>query len=129
MDISEASKERGRQVRVALNGTPAARNPATGPAYDLVPDLEDYLMGAVFGEIWGRPQLDLKTRSVVTMSVLAAQGHEPQLRQHIGYALNLGWTQGEIAEMFLHVLPYAGAPATLNALRVAGEVFKARASS
>ena len=126
MDISEASKERGRQIRIALNGTPAARNAATGPAYALVPDLEDYLMGAVFGEIWGREQLDLKTRSAVTMAVLASHGHEPQLRVHIGYALNLGWSQEEISEMFLHLMPYAGAPVTLNALRIAGEVFQAR---
>ncbi|MEX2599539.1 MAG: carboxymuconolactone decarboxylase family protein, partial [Dehalococcoidia bacterium] len=127
MDISEASKERGRQVRVALNGSPVARNAATSPAFDLVPDMEDYLLGAIFGEVWSRPQLELKTRSVITMAILAAQGQEPQLKVHIGYALNLGWTEEEISEMFLHVMPYAGAPAALNALRVASDVFKARA--
>ena len=126
MDISEASKERGRQVRMALGGTPSPRSAATTPAYDLVPELEEYLLGAVFGEIWGREQLDLKTRSAVTLSALAVLGHEPQLKGHIGYALNLGWSQEEIAEIFLHILPYGGVPATLNALRVAGEVFKQR---
>jgi 4-carboxymuconolactone decarboxylase len=126
MNISEASKQRGREVRKALGGTPDPGNPTSTIAYELVPDLQDYMLGAVFGDIWGRPQLDLKTRAVVTLASLATQGREPQLRAHINYALNLGWTQEEIAEMFVHVMVYAGAPSALNALRVAGEVFKAR---
>ena len=60
------------------------------------------------------------------MTALTVTGKEPQLKGHIGYALNLGWTKEELGEMFMHLVFYAGLPSTLNALSVARTVFEER---
>jgi 4-carboxymuconolactone decarboxylase len=129
MGMSEDSLQKGRDIRTALTGSPNPVTAATGPAFEQVPDLSDLVLGVVFGEVWGRPGLDLKTRSAVTMAILVAHGKEPQLRGHIGYALTLGWSPAEIKEMFIHTFPYSGLPGVLDALRIAGEVFKERGVS
>jgi 4-carboxymuconolactone decarboxylase len=109
-----------------MGATPSPKSAATIPAYEVLPDLEEYLTGAIFGDLWGRDQLPLKMRSAVTLATLAVQGREVEMRGHIGYALNLGWSMEEIAEIFFHVLPYGGAPVALGALRVAHSIFKER---
>ena len=102
------------------------RTAAGLPQYDLVPGMGDWVTASLFGEIWGRPGLPKKMRSVATMTALTVTGKEPQLKGHIGYALNLGWTKGELGELFMHLVFYAGLPSTLNALSVAGAVFEER---
>ena len=126
MHISEQSKEAGREVRVALGGAPSPRSGSNSAAFELVPGLEDFVLGAVFGELWSRPQLDLKTRCLLTLAMLAVLGHDPQIRTYVGYALNVGWTPEEIAEVFVHAIPYGGVPSTVNGLSIASEVFKER---
>ena len=102
------------------------RTAAGLPQYDLVPGMGDWVTASLFGEVWGRPQLPKKIRSIATMTVLTVTGKEPQLKGHIGYALNLGWTKEELGEMFMHLVFYAGLPSTLNALSVARVVFEER---
>ena len=96
------------------------------PQYDLVPGMGDWVTASLFGEVWGRPGLPKKLRSIATMTALTVTGKEPQLKGHIGYALNLGWTKEELGEMFMHLVFYAGLPSTLNALSVARTVFEER---
>lgn len=79
-----------------------------------------------FGETWGRPGLDLKTRSYITMAVLVALRTPDQLYRHVNIALNLGTTPEEIHEMLLHGSIYAGSAAWEIACGVANEVFVAR---
>ena len=79
-----------------------------------------------FGETWGRPALDLKTRSYITMAVLVALRTPDQLYKHVNIALNLGITPEEIHEMLLHGATYAGLAAWEIACGVANEVFVAR---
>ena len=79
-----------------------------------------------FGETWGRPGLDLKTRSYITMAVLVALRTPDQLYRHVNIALNLGVTPEEIHEMLLHGSTYAGLAAWEIACGVANEVFVAR---
>lgn len=86
----------------------------------------EWVTASLFGDVWGRPELDKKIRSIATMSALTVLGREPQLKGHINYALNLGWTKEEISELFFHLVFYGGLPASLNALGVAREVFKER---
>lgn len=126
MHISEESKEAGRQVRMALGGAPSTRSGSNAAAFDLVPGLEEFVLGAVFGDLWGREQLDVKTRCTLTLAMLAVLGHGPQVRTYIGYALNVGWTPQEVAEIFVHSIPYGGVPPAVNALGIASEVFKER---
>ncbi|MEE9198892.1 MAG: carboxymuconolactone decarboxylase family protein [Dehalococcoidia bacterium] len=96
------------------------------PEYELVPDMGDWVTASLFGDVWGRPMLEKKIRSIATMSALTVLGREAQLKSHINFALNLGWTKEEIAELFFHLAMYGGLPASLSALRVARGVFQER---
>jgi 4-carboxymuconolactone decarboxylase len=74
--------------------------------------------------VWARPGLDLKQRELATVSALIALGHaEPELKVHMNGMLRVGWTREEIIEVVLHMAVYAGFPAALNALTIAGQVF------
>ena len=89
-------------------------------------DLGKYIIGFAFGEIYQRPQLDVRQRELVTLAALAAQGGcENQLRVHIHASLNVGLTRDEIVEAFIQCIPYLGFPKVLNAVFVAKEVFAA----
>lgn len=127
MDIPEDSIERGKELRTTLGGSPSPRSPGNAAGLDLVPELEDYVLGINFGTIWSRPELDPKTRCGLVLSMLTAQGgKEPQIRAYVGYALNAGWTKEEITEIFVQAIPYLGLPSAFNGLRAASEVFKER---
>ncbi|HEU4962733.1 MAG TPA: carboxymuconolactone decarboxylase family protein [Bacilli bacterium] len=91
---------------------------------DIAPDLGDYVVEFVFGEVYRREGLDLKQRQLVTIAALAAQGGcEPQLKVHINAALHVGLSPNEIVEALIQVVPYAGFPRALNAVFVAKAVF------
>ena len=83
----------------------------------LSPGLAPVVRELVFGALYGRPGLDLKTRQLVTVVALAALGTcAPQLELHLRAARNLGWTRGELVEALTQLAVYAGFPAALNAL-------------
>jgi 4-carboxymuconolactone decarboxylase len=77
----------------------------------------------VFGSLWTRPGLDLKTRTLICVISDTATGRTPELKLHIRFALNHGWTEDELAEAILHLLGYVGAPLVREALLVAKETF------
>ena len=79
-----------------------------------------------WGTIWSRPQLPLKTRSLVTIAMLTAINRSDELKGHINGALNNGATPEEIAEVFLHSAVYLGWPAGGTSLRIPVEVFRDR---
>jgi 4-carboxymuconolactone decarboxylase len=81
---------------------------------------------AAWGLVWSRPQLPLKTRSLVTIAMLAAINREDELKGHINGALNNGATPEEITEVFVQGAVYLGWPASNSAVRVAVEVFRER---
>ena len=94
------------------------------------PDLERYLMEFVFGDIYSRPALDVKSRQLAAISALAALGTcQPQLVVHINGALNVGCTEAEIVEVLLAVAIFAGFPAAINATVIAKQVFADRAKN
>jgi len=78
---------------------------------------------AVFGTLWTRPGLDLKTRTLICVVSDTATGRAPELKLHIRFALNHGWTEDELVEAILHLLGYVGAPLVREALLVAKETF------
>jgi 4-carboxymuconolactone decarboxylase len=91
------------------------------------PDLERYLMEFVFGDIYSRPALDVKSRQLADISALAALGTcQPQLVVHINGALNVGCTEAEVVEVVLAVAIFAGFPAAINAMVIAKQVFADR---
>jgi 4-carboxymuconolactone decarboxylase len=77
----------------------------------------------VFGALWTRPGLDLKTRTLVCVVSDAATGREPELAIHLRMALRQGWTEDELTEVLLHLMGYVGAPLTRDAMLVACNVF------
>jgi 4-carboxymuconolactone decarboxylase len=88
------------------------------------PDFENYVVEFVGGEIWNRPNLDLRTRSLVTIASLAALGRPLALELNIRMALGNGATKQEIIETLLQIAPYAGFPACWEGLATAAKVFK-----
>lgn len=91
---------------------------------DICPDLAKYTIEFPFGDIYQRPQLDLKSREIATIAALTALGHcAPQLNVHINGALNVGCSQEEVIEVILQMAVYAGFPAAINGMFIAKEVF------
>jgi 4-carboxymuconolactone decarboxylase len=90
----------------------------------LSPDFAHYVTTFVGGEIWSRPHLDLKTRSLVTVAAMAALQRPNALRLNIEMAFNNGAKKEEILETLLQMAPYAGFPACWEALVIADEVFR-----
>ena len=90
----------------------------------LSPDFAHFVTNFLAGEIWSRPQLDLKTRSLVTVAGLTALYRPRALRLNIEMALRNGATKQEILETLLQMAPYAGFPTCWEGLMIADEVFK-----
>ncbi|MCE7986777.1 MAG: 4-carboxymuconolactone decarboxylase [Caldilinea sp. CFX5] len=89
------------------------------------PDFEEAVMSIIGGQIWTRPNLDLRTRSLVSIATLAAQGRVNALALNIEMALNNGATEAEIVETFFQVAIYAGFAAAWDGLEKAKPIFAA----
>ncbi len=83
----------------------------------------DVVTETVFGSLWTRPGLDLKTRTLVTLVSDAATGREAELAIHLRMALRQGWTEVELTETLLHLVGYVGAPLARDALLAARAIF------
>jgi len=84
---------------------------------------QDLITRYAWGEIWSRPGLPRKTRSLLTLAMLVAQNREPEFRMHLQAALALGITRDEIQEVLLQAAIYCGVPAANSAFHAAEEVF------
>jgi 4-carboxymuconolactone decarboxylase len=83
---------------------------------------QDFITRYAWGEIWNRPGLGRRERSMITIAVLAALGRDEELAMHIRAALRNGVTPPEISEVLLHLAVYAGVPASNRAFAVAASV-------
>jgi 4-carboxymuconolactone decarboxylase len=91
------------------------------------PDFAQYLVEFVFGDIYCRSGLDLKTKEIVTLASMATMGTAPlQVKVHLNTAINLGCSEKEIIEILLQIIPSAGMVHSMNALLIAKEVFDER---
>lgn len=112
----EERMERGRARLAELMGE------------DHVPPVEGEFMeltvGHVLGDIWTRPGLELRERSMITCAALVAMGKEDQLKRHLAGALNVGISREAVEEMMIHLAHYSGWPSAVNGMRVAHEVFE-----
>ena len=88
-----------------------------------------YITEAAWGSVWTRPQLDARSRSLVTIALLGALGHYEELEMHVKAARRTGASQAEIAEVLLHVAVYAGVPAANRAFAAAKRALGVRASA
>jgi 4-carboxymuconolactone decarboxylase len=92
-------------------------------ADDFTRDLQNLVTQYCFGEVWGREELPLKLRSLLTVAMLTALGREAELKIHVRGAIANGATKEEIREIFLHAAIYCGIPAAVGGFRSAREVF------
>ncbi len=121
--MNQSARERGLALLERMLG--AERAQATREAWlRLAPDFERYVIEFLSGEIWSRPQLELKIKSLCTITALAALGRQQGLELNIRMALRNGATREEIIEALLHIAPYAGFPACWEGLVIADRVFK-----
>ena len=91
---------------------------------NVVPDLIKYSETVLFGEVWERPGLSKRDRSLIVVATLIALGRERQLVGHLERALNNGVTKNEISEIITHLAFYAGWPAAMTAAQIAKDVFE-----
>jgi 4-carboxymuconolactone decarboxylase len=85
-------------------------------------EFQRFITETAWGTLWARPDLDWRTRSIVTIAILAALGRAEELALHIRASRNTGATPHEIAEALLHVAVYAGVPAANSAFAIARQI-------
>lgn len=95
---------------------------ALGNATPFTQPMQHYITRNAWGDVWQRPGLDLKTRSLITVAMLTALGKQNELKGHVRGALNNGATPEEIQEVLLHASIYCGVPCAVEAFRSAAEV-------
>lgn len=96
---------------------------ATAKQTDLTEEFQDFISRYAWGEIWTRPGLDRKMRSVAVITALIARGHHEELAMHLRAALRNGLTIDEVKEVILQSAIYCGVPDANTAFRVAQEVY------
>ena len=120
--MTDPMYEKGLEIRHAMFGAEAT-DAQIRDADDFTRDLQEMVTTYCFGYTWGREELSLKTRSMLTLAMLAVLGREPEIRVHVRGALANGVTREEIREIFLHAAIYGGIPAAVGGFRSAREVF------
>jgi 4-carboxymuconolactone decarboxylase len=118
-------RAKGRAMRRKLMGDAFADKLDAGVYRDpIMEKFAEVTQETIFGTLWTRPGLDLKTRTLICVISDAATGRDPELKLHLRFALNQGWTEDELSEALLHLAGYVGAPLVREALLTAVEVFK-----
>ncbi|HVC42429.1 MAG TPA: 4-carboxymuconolactone decarboxylase [Candidatus Saccharimonadales bacterium] len=116
--MSDDVLERGMATRREVLGD-AHVDRAMAGADAFTADFQEYITRAAWGAVWSRPGLDRRTRSCITVAMLAAQGSEHELAMHVRAALRNGVTVDEIKEILLQVAVYAGVPRANRAFGIA----------
>ena len=118
-DAFEKGLKTRREVLGAEYVDQAIRN-----ADDFNLPLQELVTEYCWNEIWNRPGLDRKTRSIVNLAMLTALNRPHELKLHVKGAINSGLSKDEIAEIFLQSAIYCGVPAAIDSFRTAKDVFK-----
>ena len=92
---------------------------------DFAPKLVELTDDVLFGDVWARPELAPRDRSLITCAALITNGSTEQLRAHLGLAKTNGVTESELKEAIIHLAFYAGWPRAMSAIMVAKEVLAA----
>jgi len=119
--VSDRQLQRGLRVRREVLGD-AHVDRALAAATPLTQEFQELLSRYAWGEIWGRPGLDRRTRSLITVAMLVALNREEELRLHLRAARNNGVRTEELKEVLLQAAIYCGVPAANAAFRAATEV-------
>jgi 4-carboxymuconolactone decarboxylase/3-oxoadipate enol-lactonase/4-carboxymuconolactone decarboxylase len=121
--MAEQKFEEGMKIRREVLGDRYVdQAEANKTAFDA--DFQRFITETAWGSVWSRPNLDRKTRHMVTLAILAALGRENELALHIRATENTGVTSEELIEVFHQVAIYAGIPAANSAFAIAKKVYK-----
>lgn len=115
--------ERGMSVRREVLGEEHVRR-AEASKDDFTADFQDFIVRYAWEEIWARPGLDRRERSIATLAALVALGAEHEIAMHVRAAVRNGLSADEIKEVLLHTAIYAGLPAANSAFAIASEVLR-----
>jgi len=123
-DVSKnaARYRTGLEVRRSVLGGPHVDR-VEDAATDFDRPFQQLITEAAWGSVWARPGLSKRERSIVTLALLAALGHDEEVAMHVRATANTGASRDDICEAFLHVAIYAGVPAANRAFKIAKEVF------
>ena len=122
----DAAFQAGLVTRTQVMG-PEYVDRALGGATDYTMPMQEFITANAWGNVWQRPGLDLKTRSLITVAMLAAQGKQHELKAHVRGAINNGATPEELREVMLHATVYCGFPTAIDAFRSVTEVVESLA--
>src|SRR5438477_5443190 len=114
MGMDDSLYDQGLKVRRSVLGDAHVdRSLANATSFDA--DFQQWITASAWGGVWARPGLDRRTRSLITVAILAALGRDNELALHLRASQNNGVPQREISEMLFHVAVYAGVPAANHA--------------
>ena len=115
--------EKGLAIRKSVLGAEFVDN-AFATADDFNREYQELVTQYCWGEVWGRPGLDKKTRSMLNLAMLTALNRPHEVEIHVRGAIANGVTKDEIKEIFMHAAIYCGVPAGVDSFRIARKVFK-----
>jgi 4-carboxymuconolactone decarboxylase len=121
--VDKETFDKGLAIRRAVLGSEYV-DKSIAAADDFTRPLQEIVTQYCWGEVWGRPNLERKTRSLLNLAMLSALNRPHEIKLHVRGALNNGVTRDEIREVFLQVAIYCGVPAAMDSFRIAKEVFK-----
>lgn len=114
-------REQGMRIRRAVLGDQHV-NRANEAITDFTRDFQDFITRTAWGDVWSRPGLPPRTRSLLTIATLVALNRGDELRMHVRAAIDNGVSRDEIKETLLHSAIYCGLPAANSAFHIAAEV-------
>jgi 4-carboxymuconolactone decarboxylase len=109
--------------RMPADSTPAASTRTAGPYADIAPALDQLTQQVLFGQVWERPGLSKRDRSLITVATLVAQYRTNELPYHLKFALQNGVTKDELTELVTHLAFYAGWPTANTAVGILRQTF------
>jgi len=120
--MSDELYNKGMQTRRSVLGDEHV-DKAEANKTDFDKDFQEYITTNAWGSVWSRTGLTKRERSLITIALLAALGHEEELSMHIQATKSTGATEDDVKEVLLHTAVYAGAPAANGAFKIAKKVF------
>ena len=121
----DAAVQAGLATRTQVMGAEFVERALAG-ATDYTLPMQEFITRNAWGNVWQRPGLDLRNRSLITVAMLAAMGKQHELKGHVRGSLNNGVTPEELREVMLHASIYCGLPTAIEAFRTVAEVVEAK---
>jgi len=123
--LDQDTFEKGLKIRREVLGADYV-DQAMANATSFTKPLQELVTTYCWGEIWSRPGLDRRTRSMINLAMITALNRPHELKLHVNAALNNGLSKEEICEVLLQTAIYCGLPAAVDAFRTASQVFEER---